>query len=93
MESDNSENFSSLTYDEIFDILDNYEEGDENDEEHPVVAVVAARIQHYSALASKALEQGKDYLPLLTATKQTAPLDAVAMELVLEILEDELEEA
>ncbi len=74
-----------LSYDEAVAALDA--------DDPAVVEAVTAHITRYSAEAGELLQAGRDYLDLLTPTGDTPVLEAIAMELVREVLEDELDEA
>jgi hypothetical protein len=61
-------------------------------EEQGVFAAVSRCIVHYAERVGEELKAGRDYLPLLTPLRDTPPLEAVAMEIVLETVEEELAE-
>ncbi|MDR2160714.1 MAG: hypothetical protein LBO77_01005 [Desulfovibrio sp.] len=61
-------------------------------EDGPVFAAVSRCIVRYAELAGLELQAGRDYLPLLTPGENTPPLAAVAMNIVLETVEEELED-
>ena len=56
------------------------------------LAVTEEYIAVYSQRAGKLLKEGKDYLALLADTGSVSPLERIAMEIVLEVFEDELNE-
>ena len=60
-------------------------------EDEAVVAAVSQYIIHFADLVGVELKAGRDYLPLLTPACGTPPVEAVAMEIVLETVEEELE--
>ncbi len=74
----------SLSYDAVVAALDN--------EDKLVVDAVTDLILHYTTKAGEALQQGKDYLPLLTPSATNCSLEVVAMEIVLEAFEEELDD-
>jgi phytoene/squalene synthetase len=55
-----------------------------------VLEAVSRCIRHYAQRAGEELRAGRDYLPLLTPRPETPPLEAVAMGIVLETMEEEL---
>jgi hypothetical protein len=59
-------------------------------EDPKALALVTEFILAYSAKLGEELKQGRDYLPLLTPQGQP-PLECIAMEIVLDSAEDELE--
>jgi hypothetical protein len=59
-------------------------------EEGAVFAAVSRCIVRYAELVGEELQAGRDYLPLLTPRPDTPPLEAVAMGIVLETVEEEL---
>ena len=61
-------------------------------EDEVVVAVVSHYIIRFAEEVGAALKAGRDYLPHLTPTDATPPVQAVAMEIVLETVEEEMEE-
>lgn len=59
----------------------------------PVALAVATEyILQYSEKVGEELKQGKDYLDLLTATDKTPPIERIAMEIVLDSVEEELDQ-
>jgi hypothetical protein len=73
---------TALSRDAVFGALAG---GDET-----VFAAVSRCIRHYAQRAGEELRAGRDYLPLLTPCPETSPLEAVAMGIVLETMEEEL---
>ncbi|MDR2076265.1 MAG: hypothetical protein LBP61_04955 [Desulfovibrio sp.] len=61
-------------------------------EEEAVFAAVSRYIVRYAGLVGGELKAGRDYLPLLAPRLDVPPLEAVAMEIVLETVEEELAE-
>ena len=60
--------------------------------EDPVaVAIATEYILDYSEKVGKLLKDGKDYLELLTPGPETPAIERIAMELVLETVEEELD--
>lgn len=58
----------------------------------PVALAVATEfILQYSEKVGEELKQGRDYLNLLTPDDKTPPIERIAMEIVLESVEEELE--
>ncbi len=76
---------ASLSYDEAVDALER--------EEPEVTSLVTARIMYFSEQVAERLKDGSDYLDLLTPSKDTPVLEAIAMEIVREAVEEEMEEA
>ena len=60
-------------------------------EDEAVVAAVSQYIGRYAELVGLELKEGRDYLSLLTPTAETPAVRAVAMEIVLETVEEELD--
>lgn len=71
-----------LSYDEVMDALEN--------EEPVAVAVATEFILDYSEKVGELLKAGKDYLDLLAPRPELPAVERIAMELVLETVEDEL---
>ena len=61
-------------------------------EEEVILAAVSRYIVHHAGRIGEELKAGRDYLPLLTPRRDVPPLEAVAMEIVLEAMEEELAE-
>lgn len=55
------------------------------------LALATEYILQYSEKVGEELKQGRDYLALLTPTDQTPPIERIAMEIVLESVEEELD--
>ena len=78
-----TEALASLSRQEVFEALDREDE-----------AVVAAVSQYIALLAEQVglvLKEGRDYLEMLSPHDDTPAVLAVAMDIVLETLEEELE--
>jgi hypothetical protein len=60
-------------------------------EDPTAMALVTEYILAYSQKLGEELKAGRDYLPLLTPGEATAPLEAIAMMIVLDSAEAELE--
>lgn len=73
----------ALSYDDAMDRLDR--------EDPAAVALATEYILAYSDKVGELLRQGKDYLELLTPSDATPALERIAMELVLETAEEELD--
>ena len=74
---------ASLSYDEVCEAL---EQGDEAIED-----AVGLMIDEYAALCAEALSKGEDYLPVLLSIVPVCPMQKVAMEILEEAFEEELE--
>lgn len=55
------------------------------------LAIATEYILKYSEKVGEELKQGRDYLALLTATDETPPIERIAMEIVLDSVEEELD--
>jgi len=74
---------SLLSYDQALQALE---------AEDPVaVAVATEYIQSYSEKLGQLLKDGKDYLELLAPSPELPAIERIAMELVLETVEEELD--
>ena len=73
----------ALSYDDALDALEN--------EDPAAVTMATEYILAYSEKVGELLKQGSDYLALLTPTASTPALERIAMELVLETAEEELD--
>lgn len=60
-------------------------------EEPVAVAVATECILAYSTRVGELLKQGRDYLDLLTPGPETPAIERIAMEVVLETVEEELD--
>lgn len=72
----------ALPYDVALDALER--------EEYAAVTLATEYVLFYSEKVGELLKQGRDYLALLTPTPATPALERIAMELVLETAEEEL---
>ena len=62
--------------------------------EEPIAVTVATEfILQYSEKVGALLKEGKDYLPVLTPTDATPAIEAIAMEVVQEAVEEEMDAA
>ena len=87
-----AEDFDRLTETQVLAALEALDNGDIS-ADHPLVKHLEGRILHFSAVAGDAVKAGRDFLPVLTPSAATSAVDSVAMELVMQALEEELEEA
>lgn len=78
-----TEALASLSRQEVFEALDR--------EDEAVVAAVSECIGVLAEQVGLVLKDGKDYLEMLTPDGETPAVLAVAMDIVLETLEEELE--
>lgn len=78
-----AEALASLSRQEVFEALDR--------EDEAVVAAVSEFIGILAEQVGLVLKDGKDYLEMLTPDDNTPAVLAVAMDIVLETLEEELE--
>lgn len=74
----------ALSYDEVCDALEA--------EDPRVEAAVTELINRYAELAGEALEKGEDYLPALLAQPMRSALEQVALEILQEAFEEEMED-
>lgn len=75
---------SALSYDAVCDALEA--------EDPRVEAAVTEIINRYAELAGEALEKGEDYLPVLMAQPARSALEQVALEILQEAFEEEMED-
>ena len=73
----------ALDYKAALDALEN--------EDTAVVALATEYIVQYSEKVGEELKQGRDYLALLAPKENTPAIERIAMEIVLESVEDELD--
>lgn len=73
----------ALSYDEAIDALER--------EDPAAVALATEYILFYSEKVGELLREGRDYLDLLTPSGDTPALQCIAMEMVLETAEEELD--
>ncbi len=73
----------ALSYDDALEALEN--------EDPAAVTMATEYILDYSEKVGELLRQGSDYLELLTPSASTPALERIAMELVLETAEEELD--
>lgn len=79
----NKENLLALSYQDALDAVGR--------EEPAVVEAITEYVFAYSEKVGDLLKRGSDYLDLLTPLPTTPALERIAMELVLEAVEDELD--
>lgn len=72
----------ALSYEDAMDALER--------EDFAAVALATEYILSYSEKVGELLKQGRDYFELLTPTQATPAFERIAMELVLETAEEEL---
>ena len=73
----------ALDYKAALDALEN--------EDAAAVALATEYIVQYSEKVGEELKQGRDYLALLAPKENTPAIERIAMEIVLESVEDELD--
>lgn len=74
----------SLSYEGVLAALEN--------EEQVVMDAMRERVLVYTDKAGQALSEGKDYLTALTPTDDDSILDVVAMDIVREVFDEEMED-
>ncbi|WP_027187239.1 hypothetical protein [Desulfovibrio cuneatus] len=74
----------SLSYEGVLAALEN--------EEQVVMDAMRERVLVYTDKAGQALSEGQDYLPVLTPTDDDSILDVVAMDIVRDVFDEEMED-
>ena len=82
---ENREKLAALSYEQVCSML---EDGDELVED-----AVEKIIEEYAEICAEPLQRGEDYLPTLMAIPVSCPLQKVAVEILEEAFEEELEDA